>query len=50
MLLKENFDKIIGSKYYWMYVDRDFDYNDALVQAKSDEQIEAAKKELEIKN
>ena len=28
MLIKENFDKVIGSKYYWMYIDRDLEYKD----------------------
>lgn len=26
VLIKENWDKIIGSKYYWMYIDRALDY------------------------
>ncbi|MBD0779221.1 hypothetical protein HPE56_15580 [Maribacter sp. ANRC-HE7] len=32
MLIKENFDKIIGSKYYWMYIDRDLEYKDSCIR------------------
>jgi len=32
MLLSENFDKIIGSKYYWMYIDRDLEYKDTCIR------------------
>ncbi len=35
MLLKENFDKIIGNKYYWFYIDRDLDYKDECIQTSS---------------
>jgi len=32
MLLRENFDKIIGRKYYWMYIDRDLEYKDTCIR------------------
>lgn len=32
MLIKENFDKIIGSKYFWMYIDRDLEYQDTCIR------------------
>jgi len=32
MLNKENFNKIIGSKYYWMYIDRDLLYKDTCIR------------------
>ena len=32
MLLKKNHNKIIGSKYYWMYIDRALDYKDTCIR------------------
>jgi len=32
MLVKGNFDKIIGSKYFWMYIDRDLDYQETCIR------------------
>jgi len=32
MLIRENFDKIIGSKYFWMYIDRDLEYKDTCIR------------------
>ncbi len=32
MLIKKNFDKITGNKYYWFYIDRDLDYKDTCIQ------------------
>ena len=31
MLLKKNHNRIIGSKYYWMYIDRALDYKDTCI-------------------
>ncbi len=32
MLIKSNFDKITGNKYYWFYIDRALDYKDTCIQ------------------
>lgn len=32
MLIKNNFDKITGNKYYWVYVDRALDYKDKCIR------------------
>ncbi len=32
MLIKGNFDKILGNKYYWFYIDRDLHYKDTCIQ------------------
>jgi len=32
MLIKENYNKIIGSKYYWMYIDRALKFKDTCVK------------------
>ncbi len=32
MLIKGNFDKIIGNKYYWFYIDRVLDYKDKCIR------------------
>lgn len=32
MLTKGNFDKIIGNKYYWIYIDRDLNYKDKCIK------------------
>jgi len=32
MLDKNNWDKIVGSKYYWMYIDRDLHYKDTCIR------------------
>jgi len=32
MLDKKNWDKVVGSKYYWMYIDRDLDYQDTCIR------------------
>jgi len=32
MLIKGNWDKIMGSKYFWMYIDRDLEYKDTCVR------------------
>ncbi len=32
MLIKKNFNKIIGNKYYWMYIDRDLDFKETCIQ------------------
>lgn len=32
ILIKGNWDKIIGSKYFWMYIDRDLEYNDTCIR------------------
>ena len=33
VLVKENWDRVIGSKYYWMYVDRALDYKATCIRA-----------------
>ena len=35
MLIKENFDKIIGDRYYWIYVDRAFSYKETCIRGYS---------------
>ena len=32
MLYKDNWDKIVGSKYYWMYIDRDCIFQDTCIR------------------
>lgn len=32
MLMKGNFNKVIGNKYYWMYIDRDLDFKDTCIK------------------
>lgn len=32
MLISKNYDKIIGNRYYWMYIDRALDYKDTCMQ------------------
>ncbi len=32
MLIEKNHNKIIGNKYYWMYIDRALDYEDTCIQ------------------
>lgn len=39
MLIKGNFDKITGNKYYWFYIDRDLDYKDKCIRV-SDADLE----------
>jgi len=40
-LIKGNWDKIIGSKYFWMYIDRDLEYKDTCVRESfNDPQLE----------
>lgn len=39
MLIKNNFDKITGNKYYWFYIDRALDYKDNCIQER-DEGVE----------
>lgn len=41
MLIKGNFNKVIGNKYYLMYIDRDLDFKDTCIREPSgDKQIE----------
>jgi hypothetical protein len=35
MLIKGNFDKIIGNRYYWIYVDRAFNYKETCIRGYS---------------
>lgn len=32
MIVKNRYDKVIGSKYYWVYIDRDLDYKDTCIK------------------
>ena len=41
MLVKGSYNKVIGSRYYWMYIDRSLDYKDTCIrEANKDTDLE----------